>query len=324
MKRVTIAYAAVGGLGLFAVVAWLLSRQASQQMRAKVADAVTTGGTFNARITGYWPYQAGLTPKERRMEGGTRDRRSRPIHTLEQHLADPVAHPYVSVAGDDAIFPYGQRLILSAWPDAVFRVVDTGGHFRGVNKLYRVAGREPLDIAVDSSKTLVPKKGVTAKIVHGDNWEKGRLVATAKMRDVAITGIARVVEACGTDIVERQAVAWALRNRAEVADDLDVALVGYPEAEPDDESTMVALAVSTLPIEDDPTGGAVDFWRPREQGVVTALGALAEALDVDEETIVALAPFLDSPTEEEARSALDAAGLVICGVAGGLELLGHV
>lgn len=137
-------------------------------------------GRFAAHLTGYWPFTA--REDERKMEGGINDRRGNKLYTLEQHLADPVAHPYVSVAGDDEVFPYGQRLEISAWPGKIFRVVDTGGHFRGAGKLYRVMGEEPLDICVDSSKTVVPKKNVTARIIPGDNFERGKAVATAGIK----------------------------------------------------------------------------------------------------------------------------------------------
>lgn len=144
--------------------------------------------------TGYWPYVSGLSAADRKMEGGTTDRKGRPLHTLEQHLSDPTNHPYVSCAGDYEIWPDGQRVSLSPWPTAVFRVVDTGGHFHGVNKVFRVTGEEPLDIAVDSSKTAVPKSGVIASIYPGDNFASGRSVVASKFKDqTVVTGIATAI-----------------------------------------------------------------------------------------------------------------------------------
>lgn len=171
--------AAAGGAYLFA------SHKAEQTAQA-TAQAVATGGTFQVRLTGYWPFEA-KTEAERRMEGGHHDRKGKPLHTLEQHQKDLTAHPFVSVSGDDAIFPYGQRIEISAWPGVVFRVVDTGGHFRGTNKIVRVAGREPLDICVDSKATRVPKEA-TAQIVRGDHFDRpGAEVAVSKFRGQAVT-----------------------------------------------------------------------------------------------------------------------------------------
>lgn len=154
--------------------------------------------TIRGRLTGYWPFKTGLTPEERKMEGGVNDRMGRPLIALEQHLADPVKYPYVSVAGDDKIWPYGQRIQIDFWPNAVFRVVDTGGNFRGINKVYRVVGAEPLDICQLSSEV---KKPTTAqvKIIPGDTLihtiKKGTVpsVVTSglKNQEVRFTGLSR-------------------------------------------------------------------------------------------------------------------------------------
>jgi hypothetical protein len=194
-KAVTGGMFLIGGGVIAAGAVWYASRKSRQTVdviREAIRDVPlldSTGefapsdpnrGRFAAHLTGYWPFTA--RDDERKMEGGVNDRRGNKLHTLEQHIADPVAHPFVSVAGDDQVFPYGQRLEISAWPGKTFRVVDTGGHFRGAGKLYRVLGEEPLDICVDSSKTIVPKKNVTARIVSGDNFESGRAVATAGIK----------------------------------------------------------------------------------------------------------------------------------------------
>lgn len=185
MSRLIALLASAAGLGGAA----LMWRQ-SEGVATATASAVESGGTFAARLTGYWPYAA-KTAAEKRMEGGHNDRKGKTIHTLEQHRADPTAHPYVSVSGDDAIFPYGQRIEIDQWPGVVFRVVDTGGHFRGSGKVYRVSGREPLDIAVDSPASKVSPMAV-ARIIKGDHFDKlGKELAAGKFKgqDVAVGGL---------------------------------------------------------------------------------------------------------------------------------------
>ncbi len=180
MSRLVAFLAGAAGLGGAA----LMWRQ-SEAVSDVTTNAVATGGTFDARLTGYWPYAA-KTAAEKRMEGGHNDRKGKPIHTLEQHRADPSAHPYVSVSGDDAIFPYGQRIEIDQWPGVVFRVVDTGGHFRGTNKVYRILGREPLDIAVDSPASKV-KPLAAVRIVKGDHFgRKGKELVASKFQGQSV------------------------------------------------------------------------------------------------------------------------------------------
>lgn len=121
--------------------------------------------TLAVRLTGYWPFQTGLSSSERLMEGGTKDRLGKPLYTLEAFQRGEV--PYVSVAGDYNAWPYGQRIEIDAWPGVVFRIVDTGGHFAGPNKVYRDSAREPLDICVESSSSVVPPRA-SATIIEGD------------------------------------------------------------------------------------------------------------------------------------------------------------
>lgn len=159
---------------------------------ASLPGAPPAGATVAIHATGYWPKSA--RPDERTMEGGLKDRLGKPLFTLEEFQAGKA--PYVSVAGDDSIWPYGQRIAVNAWPGVTFRVVDTGGGFRGINKRFRVVGEEPLDFCVDSSKTFVPKKNVTATIFPGDHFAtggKGRQllsVEASKFKDqtVSLTG----------------------------------------------------------------------------------------------------------------------------------------
>ncbi len=128
---------------------------------------MTSGATINVRLTGFHPFMAGMTAAQRLMEGGTTDSHGKALHTLESYLRGEAE--YVSVAGDDAIWPYGQRISLSGWPGVVFRVVDTGGHFRGAGKLYRVAGREPLDVCCEAEGVVRPREQ-TCTIHVGDAW----------------------------------------------------------------------------------------------------------------------------------------------------------
>lgn len=79
-------------------------------------------------------------------EGGPYDRRGgkngkHPVIRWEQHAADSRTYPFVTVSGDLQLrgkkVPYGARLYLEAYPDVVFRLFDTGGHFYGDDKVYR-------------------------------------------------------------------------------------------------------------------------------------------------------------------------------------------
>jgi hypothetical protein len=137
---------------------------------------------IKVRLTHYYPYQAGLTTKQRLMEGKPVDRKGRPLTTLEQHFDDPAAHPFVDLAGDPSIFPYGQKLLVP-WGDrtAVGRVTDTGGHFHGVGKLVRAIGYEPLDVCVATSSDHPPKTLVTAQAIVGDHLDKAsKMLALSK------------------------------------------------------------------------------------------------------------------------------------------------
>ena len=104
---------------------------------AGTEDELRVASSFTARGTGYYPSSSQL-------EGGFNDRIGKKLHTLQQHLAGSA--DYVSVAMDSSAFKYGTRLRIAEL-DAkygrklVFRVVDTGGAFRG-------RGRSRLDICV--------------------------------------------------------------------------------------------------------------------------------------------------------------------------------
>jgi 3D (Asp-Asp-Asp) domain-containing protein len=109
-------------------------------------DALRVTSSFTARGTGYYP-DASL------LEGGFVDRKGAELRTLQQFLAGQASH--VSVAMDSSAFPYGQRLRIEELEakygrPITFRVVDTGGAFRG-------KGRSRIDICTaNRSASLDP------------------------------------------------------------------------------------------------------------------------------------------------------------------------
>jgi 3D (Asp-Asp-Asp) domain-containing protein len=115
-------------------------------------DALT--GSFTSRATGYYPDSSAL-------EGGFVDRRGARLRTLQQFLAGQA--DYVSVAMDSSAFPYGQHLRIreleAKYGRAIdFRVVDTGGAFRG-------RGRSRIDICVSNrTNSLDPSVNRTLHI----------------------------------------------------------------------------------------------------------------------------------------------------------------
>jgi hypothetical protein len=128
--------------------------------------------TINVRLTTY--YTGGYTSAaEAIQEGGANDAAQKPLITLDQHLADPSTYPYASLSGDNTVWPYGQRVSLDAWPQATFRIVDTGGHFSSnFNKVYRLAGYEPIDVASAKPEAAAAGHPTTAvmTIYPGDDF----------------------------------------------------------------------------------------------------------------------------------------------------------
>jgi 3D (Asp-Asp-Asp) domain-containing protein len=105
-------------------------------------DALTA--SFTSKATGYYPSGSAL-------EGGFVDRKGVKLHTLQQFIAGQAA--YVSVAMDSNAFQYGQHLRIqeleARYGRAIdFRVVDTGGAFRG-------RGRARIDICVANHSASV-------------------------------------------------------------------------------------------------------------------------------------------------------------------------
>jgi hypothetical protein len=183
---------------LYLAYDWLFERE--------LKDKIISGGSFKVHATGYWPETA--SEAEKKMEGGlegaaawrgrrvvdpTTGKRVQ-LHTVEDFLAGHSDH--VSISGDPDIFPFGQKLVVN-WFDKtiVGRVTDTGGHFHGPKKVYRVVGEEPLDFDVHSSSTPVPKKGVVAQIAVGDHWDKiGTQLVAEKFKGQTVTGVRRAEE----------------------------------------------------------------------------------------------------------------------------------
>ncbi|MBX3223003.1 MAG: hypothetical protein KF795_21000 [Labilithrix sp.] len=104
-------------------------------------DSLRVTSSFVARGTGYYPDSSPL-------EGGFVDRRGAPLRTLQQFLAGKAS--YVSVAMDTNAFRYGQHLRIKELEAKYgrsidFRVVDTGGAFRG-------KGRTRIDICTANAK----------------------------------------------------------------------------------------------------------------------------------------------------------------------------
>jgi 3D (Asp-Asp-Asp) domain-containing protein len=90
-------------------------------------DELRVKSSFTSRGTGYYPSSSAL-------EGGFVDRSGKKLRTLQQFLAGSAE--YVSVAMDSSAFKYGTRLRIRELEEKygrsiTFRVVDTGGAFRG-------------------------------------------------------------------------------------------------------------------------------------------------------------------------------------------------
>ncbi len=162
------------------------------------------GVTVSLNLTGYWPYSA--RPDEQKMEGGITGAaawhgkrvvdpatgKRAALITVEMHRSDPSKYSYVSLSGDPDIWPWGQKVVIP-WSDGgtiIGRVVDTGQHFTGAKKVFRVVGREPIDVCVASSSTKVIAK-TNATVVPGDHWDK-------QMTDVALAKLGQPTVAVGS------------------------------------------------------------------------------------------------------------------------------
>lgn len=217
MSRVWALALTGGGLatiaGLAGLYAWNRRGIAQKITSAASAPPGSAAASVSARLTTYYPLQKGLTAEQRRMEGGPegaaswtaqvdgKPKWSRVVDpatgkrvrlvTLEQHLGDPARYPWAAIAGDPSIWPFGQRVKIPELPGATFRVVDTGGHFYGADKVFRVVGREPLDVCVDTSKSRellrIPSFSEVA-VIPGDNWQGGGAVAFGRAGRPSVVG----------------------------------------------------------------------------------------------------------------------------------------
>jgi len=179
LPRILLGTSIIGGVATL-VVELLTSRHKTALKSAVdgVAPPVAPGSpsAISVHLTGYWPFQAGLSDKERKMEGAPVDATGRPLYTVEDFFAGK--SDFVSLSGDlqghkGTIFPYGQKILIP-WGDktVVGRVTDTGSHFHGIGKVFRVVGAEPIDVCVASSSTVIPKKTVDAQVIVGDHFDK--------------------------------------------------------------------------------------------------------------------------------------------------------
>ncbi len=122
---------------------WVFSGHLALRPPSASAEAIgdAAGTSFTADGSGYFPANT-------RMEGGVKDMGSQPLRTLQAFLAGQA--PYVSVAMDSLAFPYGQKLQIKELDELYgraieFRVVDTGGAFKG-------KGRRKMDVCVANER----------------------------------------------------------------------------------------------------------------------------------------------------------------------------
>lgn len=333
--------------------------------------------TVALHLTGYWPFKPGMTEEQRRMEGGVQGAavwqgkkaidpatgKRHNLVTVEQHLSDPSKYPFVSLSGDPEVWPWGQRILIP-WIDGrtvVGRVVDTGANFKGLGKVYRVLGEEPIDVCVTSPKTKVPSS-VIAQIIPGDNFAGGLPVAVAKIKaqNVQVSGVdepnilegrtqqdyealARAIESelSGREREEQAAAAWAMRNRAaqygvSVHDMLaPKGEYGAPQKSrgyastrrvPTDASRQIAAEVLETAQMFDPSCGAVDFWVPSEQAKMRQLGDIHRAAAKSGDILKAAryARYAGYGGEGDVRVQQARDGICVLRAVGAVELLGRM
>jgi len=131
---------------------------AGKAQQAAAPSMTPTGQQFTAKGTGYFPDNSP-------MEGGFKDRQGKPLHTLQDFLAGKA--PYVSVAMDSKAFPYGTKLRIPELEKKYgrpieFRVVDTGGAFKGkgTSRIHICTAnlKASLDPTINGKLTLIPQK----------------------------------------------------------------------------------------------------------------------------------------------------------------------
>ncbi|MGA9520143.1 MAG: peptidoglycan-binding protein [Myxococcaceae bacterium] len=140
--------------GAFQRDQWIEANGASTSNVTPAPDA-PQGKRYSAKGTGYYPDSS-------LMEGGYVDRKGHKLYTLQAYLAGKA--PYVSVAMDSKAFPYGTKLRIAELEakygrQIEFRVVDTGGAFkgRGTSRIDICTANEKasLDPTINGKLTLV-------------------------------------------------------------------------------------------------------------------------------------------------------------------------
>lgn len=113
-------------------------------IKSSFSPEIAVGSQFTSKATAFFPSLPDDHPKIRRQQGGSNDRFSQPLHTLQDFLEGKAS--YVSVAMDPELFtrfPYnkeqggGWRLRIPELEQAynngkpiTFRLVDTGDAFK--------------------------------------------------------------------------------------------------------------------------------------------------------------------------------------------------
>ena len=115
--------------------------------------------SMKIQVTMYYKPFKGMTEKEAKLEGGPTDQKGNPLQSLEEFMDGKVS--WVSLSRDDLAGPpggdsrfkeYGTKVRISEVEKLMgknpieFRLVDTGGNFRGKGKVVRVQGAEPIDL----------------------------------------------------------------------------------------------------------------------------------------------------------------------------------
>ncbi len=106
--------------------------------------SIAHAGGYKAHATSYYPDSS-------QMEGGFKDRIGKKLYTLQSYLNGKA--PYVSVAMDSRAFAYGTKLQIPELDkyygkQIEFRVVDTGGRFKG-------KGKSRIDICTSNYKSSI-------------------------------------------------------------------------------------------------------------------------------------------------------------------------
>jgi len=135
-----------------------LQRPGARGAQGAAPSMTPTGQQFTAKGTGYFPDNSP-------MEGGFKDRKGAPLHTLQDFLSGK--SKYVSVAMDSKAFPYGTKLRIPELEKKYgrpieFRVVDTGGAFKGKGTsridICTANRKASLDPTINGKLTLVPQR----------------------------------------------------------------------------------------------------------------------------------------------------------------------